>query len=426
MKNLPKGISHIVTIGTTPPGVPEDVVDALIADLKPSRPDRVVVLATDDSVANADRLLDGIGVAKNRRRVRVISSAQSLDEAYTAVNEEITTLLSGGIEAGNIILHYTAGTKVMSAGAVLAAVNNDVQSLRYLFSEGRRSKSIPVTTPTASVLQDKQLRIAKRLLIELRFGAARRVIADLRRDETDEPRAAHYTTLETLASAYEAWDSFRTADFLRLYKSIAGSLGELDFFREFRISPAQEKALSIIGAAESADGVYPDELLIDLYNNVIRRLHEGRPDDAVTRLHRAAELYAQVILMQDYKIRTDDVDIRKIPPRSRTTFEAERRLHDAKIKIGLRKSYELLEILGHPIGQEYRQHERFQAILDERRNLVLAHGTRSASMKLAREFLREVEALMKLRIRDLRKRAAAQQFPWIDNTKMLKVQLGRS
>jgi hypothetical protein len=180
-----------------------------------------------------------------------------------------------------------------------------------------------------------------------------------------------------------------------------------------------------VAATEDKDSDFPEELLLDMINNSIRRMAERHPDDALIRLHRAAELYAQTVLHQDHGIRTDDVEIRKVPPRARSAFEAERRIDDATIKLGLRKSFELLAVLGNPVGEAYLANEPLRELLRQRRYLVLGHGTRPASMNQALTFLKAVEDLLSLRIKDLRARIRSLQFPWIDNDDVLR-RLGRA
>lgn len=412
---------HLVTVGTTPAGVKDDVIDALVKDLATMNPTRIIVLATSDSHENAKRLLNDLGMkSRQQSRVRLLKSAQSLEEAYQVTNEEIARLINKGTKKEDIILHYTAGTKVMSAGAVLAAVNHDIKSLRYIFSEGRRKKSIPLMTSTSSVLGDKQLRMALTLFRELRFDSARDIL-ELLDDSLLEPKqSALRTCLTDLAQAYHAWDRFQVQEFLKKYKQHSSQLGSHRSLKDFKIAPAVRKSLEKIESAATTRGQYPEELLIDLFNNSIRRLVEAHPDDAIIRLHRAAGLYAQTLLCQEFGIQPDDVDIRKVPPRFRMSFEAERRLEDVKIKLGLRKSYELLEVLGHPIGQEARNRHRFQELLRDRRHLVLAHGTKPASMKQALDFLFEVRELLYLNIDDFDLRAAKLQFPWLDNQQILE------
>lgn len=418
--DLPKSLYHLITVGTTPPGAGAGVVEALAEDIRAAKPRLAVVLATPDSKDNADRLLEAIGATGKKGRVHLIESAQSIEDAYHAANEELCRMIDGGADPREIVLHFTAGTKVMSAGAVLAAINHEVHSLRYLYSKGRGSASVPITTHPGSLLADRQIRLASTFIAELGFRAAGELLENFDSEELTPAQRETAELMRTLAQAYHDWDNFHVQGFLDSWRAIEARARRVAALQRFLPSRPLVQSLEAIAAAGTTGPRFPEEVLIDLMNNAIRRLAQRRPDDALIRLHRAAELLAQMILEGEFGIRTDDVEIRKVPPRSRTSFEAERRLDDAKIKLGLRKSYELLEILGHPIGAAFRQHDTLRAALHERRNLILAHGTSPASMKLALDFYREVMDIMKLRIKDLRARAAARQFPWIRNDEVLK------
>lgn len=418
--DLPKDCSHLVTIGTTPPGGGPNVVEAIADDLKPAKPARVVVIATEDSHDNAKTLLKRIGIPAARGTIRVIESANSLEEAYNATNSEIRTLLDAGVPAREIVLHYTAGTKVMSAGAVLAALNHEVLALRYLYLRSRTASSEPVSTAPSALLGDRQFRLALTLTSELRFQTATDLLNGLDMTLFTDEQCEVTRALRLLAEAYGEWDNFRVGEFIPLYTEAAKTARQHQSLSHLLLKPEQIERLEKIRAAEVSSTSFPDELLVDLMNNAIRRLAERRPDDALARLYRAAELYAQGTLATAHGIRSDDVEIRKVPPRFRTPFESERRLDDATIKLGLRKSYELLEVLGDPIGRAFREHTRFRDILMERRSLVLAHGTRPSTIRLALDFYREVEDLFKVRIKDLRRRMSQQQFPWIDNARVLE------
>jgi CRISPR-associated protein (TIGR02710 family) len=382
-------------------------------------------LATSDSTDNAERLRKGLRLPATATRVRLIESAQSLDAAYQAASEEIAAVLAEGIPPARIILHYTAGTKVMSAGAVMAAMRYEIQSLRYLFSQGRGKPSEAIATAPRSILLDQRIRLAITMVRELRFRSA---IDVLRATEDANPtpaQAQRVAALRTLAQAYLEWDNFRPGEFLRRYLTISAELPALPELAEFIVPVTTLNALGSIAPTEQSDDAFPDELLFDMVNNAIRRLAERRPDDALIRLHRAAELYAQGVLAADHRIRTDDVDIRRVPPRARSAFEAERRIEDATIKLGLRKSYELLAVLGNPVGLAFQENEALRDLLRQRRHLVLGHGTRPATINQSITFLNAVEALFSLRLKDVRRRVAAQQFPWIANDDVLR-RLGRA
>ncbi|MCC5877417.1 MAG: TIGR02710 family CRISPR-associated protein [Candidatus Sumerlaeia bacterium] len=416
---LPKGMAHVVTVGTTVPGSTADVVEALIDDLKGISPRKVVVLATEDSHDNAARLLKGIGLRGAKGSIRVLESAQSIDEAYRVTNEELIKLLADEIDPNDIILHYTGGTKVMSAGAVLAAMNHGIQSLRYLFSRGRNKPSLPIITPTAGVLVDREIRLSLALMRELRFRSARDIIASVDQSSLTPEDKRRCDLISELALAYTDWDNFRIVGFLDHYQPIHKDIAEEPLLADFLLSDRQLETLGNLSNGSNGDDLYPEELLLDLMNNAYRRLGERHTDDAMTRLHRAAELYAQRVLLQEHRIDTADVEIRKVPPRYRMAFEAERRMEDAKIKLGMRRSFELLDILGSDVGVAYREKSEFQRALHERRHLVLAHGTRAATTELALGFLKELETILHLRFKNLTRRLTELQFPWIKNREIL-------
>ncbi len=412
---------HVITVGTSP-SAPQGsgVIEALLRELRKEKPGFLVLLATEDATENSQRLREGLGLRPKDVRVRLVGSPHSLDDVYQAALEEFQRLDRNGFEPERIILHYTAGTKVMSAAAVLAAINHGVKGLHYLYSPHPREASRLVVTRPEAIMAERDVRLAVALIRELRFRSAAEMLSRAGSEGLSEPMAKRIETLGELAEAFADWDTFRVKEFLARYERIATAVKKDPHLSEFALATGTLRSLAQIGQAAERDGDYPDELLIDLMNNAVRRLIERRPDDALIRLHRAAELYAQVLLLGEYGIRTDDVEIRKVPPRYRTAFEAERRLDDATIKLGLRRSYDLLDILGHPIGQAFRESQALQTTLKARRNLVLAHGTRPASMQLAMEFLRAVEKLLRLRIKDLRKRMKVLQFPWLDNDAVLR------
>jgi CRISPR-associated protein (TIGR02710 family) len=411
------GGAHIVTMGKIPPtATSPSVLDALVKDLKSLKPAHVSVLATEDSKENAQKLLSALKLGGRNGRVLPLSSHLGLDEAYKTTAGEIARLGEAGYGPEEITLHYTAGTKVMSAGAVLAAVSANVVALRYLGGGGPGGgPSVPVLTAPQAVLAASTLRSATALFFDLQFSAAAekaRGIDPTLLSSAEQDQAA---LLVLLSEAYSHWDNFRAAEFIRLHERAAGLIPAKGPMARTRVSPATLARLGCITSADAAACQFPGELLEDIYNNALRRMAERRYDDALVRLYRCAELHAQKILATEYGLRTDNLDIRRVPPRSRAGFEAERRLDDATIKLGLRKSYELLEILGHPAGRQFFASKPMAAVLHARRNLVLAHGTTPSPAHMAIEFLDALRALISLTDSEFARRAASTQFPWLDN-----------
>lgn len=377
----------------------------------------MIAIGTEEGRENAERLVKLVGLKRGASEVVQLESAQSLEEAYRAANDLLRRLDEEGVPPENIVIHYTAGTKVMSAGLVLAGVGHGCRCLRYLFSAGPGSgASSPVNVSSAAVRAEGDIRRATLLLRDFRFRSAADLLRTVDPSLLSDKSIDRWKSLKVLSGAYAAWDNFRVRRFLRDYRSLRG---KIEAARELTLAPETLKALDRIAKVDRSVGTYPVELIYDLYNNAVRRLMERRTDDAVVRLCRAGELFAQNLLMANFRIRTDDVEIRKVPPRQRVLFEALRRLDDAKIKIGLRKSYELLSYLGHPVGQAFVQNDALSGILAERRHVVLFHGTQPAQTRVAMELHDELLALFRLEISDFSGAAARQQFPWIDNADVL-------
>ncbi|MDX2176132.1 MAG: TIGR02710 family CRISPR-associated CARF protein [Candidatus Sumerlaeia bacterium] len=414
--------AHLVTIGTTPSGVPSDVVEALIADLKPLRPAHLSVMATGDSVDNAERLRAGLRLPKGKFRLVLLESHHSIDEAYSRASEEIEALLDGGFDRRRIVLNYTAGTKAMSAGAVLAAVGAGIEGLRYLLPAPKgsagASEAVHASTPAALVAR-RRLDEATDFFFEQRFDKAAETAHSLDASLLPPPARERRELVEAFAVAYGAWDNFQVDTFLSEYERHEARIPAKGRLKGLRLRPRAIELLRPIARTGRECVDFPPELIVDLFNNAVRRLREHRFDDALARLYRAAELYAQAVIFKEYGLRTDRLDIRRVPPRRRAMFESLRRIDDATIKLGLRRSYELLETLGHPLGTAFRENTSFQQVLEARRRLVLAHGTVPCPPKDALDMARELSAFVEMTYPDFAKNAEAMQFPWISNRTVL-------
>lgn len=413
-------MAHIVTMGTTPPGAAVNVVDALAADLKRLKPAHISVLATADSQDNAKRLLKDVGIENAKSRIVILESHQSLDEAVRCTSEEIERLCEIGFDRSRITVDYTAGTKVMACGALLAAVTHEVVELRYLAPTEKGKPSVAIRTEPSAVYANKRLAEAIEFFFQFRFQAAAEAAENVDTVMLSPGAQQSREALRLLGRAFQDLDNFRTAEFLKVYREAAKHIPTTGRMKQLRLDPVVLKGYERVAAAEHMRGEFPLELLIDVFNNAMRRILERRYDDAMSRLYRAAELYAQNILATQYKLYTDDLDIWRIPPRNRSPFEALRRMDDATIKLGLRNSYELLEILGHPVGRAFREDKPFQEVLGARRNLVLAHGTQPCDAKTCHAFLLEIAKLFQLTVPDFKKRARREQLPWINNSEIVE------
>lgn len=412
----------ILTIGV-PADPRQDIVDALVSEVEAERPERIVLIASSESLRNAKRLagliagdgaeaapVDASGGADGRVTIVRLESAHDLEEAFLQANRAIEGLIEKGIEPEDVAINFTSGTKMMSAGAVLSAVFNRCMQMRYIVGaeSGSRNRRVIRTEPSAVfALQD--IARARNLAMELRFKSAIAVLQGvddslLTASERDLRRA-----LIRVTGAYDHWHHFHPEKFLELYPGIAFGHPLLE---EFQLGADRLEALRALAAGMQRRELGP-HLIVDLYNNGLRQLRAGEPDDALIRLYRALEMLAQWILLRDFGIDTNDVETRRIPPRDRVGFEALRSLDDGLVKIGLRKAFDLLIILDTAVGRRFTESEPMKRFLAQRTSSILAHGLAPMDNENPDLLFRAGADLIKVELADFDAMSRSLQFPWI-------------
>ena len=123
---------------------------------------------------------------------------------------------------------------------------------------------------------------------------------------------------------------------------------------------------------KSANGY---ELVGDLLNNAARKAHRRYYDDAVARLYRAMELFAQIRLKRQYNMESGSIPLESLPEALRETYHTRVR-ENGKLILGLNDVYELLNKLGDPVGTHFvKNREKVLNVLLKRNNSIFAHGT---------------------------------------------------
>jgi CRISPR-associated protein (TIGR02710 family) len=412
MENKPKAI--IMTVGL-PGDQGGDVLDALQLDLNALKPETLALIATTQSQANAQRMVERSGLPRDHCEVVTLSGAHDIDEVFRATNALIQRLEAQGYSADQIAINYTSGTKVMGSGAVLSAVFNKIMELRYITGlasvrEGpERARHRLLTTKPGAVFAYQDLLAARSMLLDLRFRSAHAALGAVEEDLLTPEERHLLTSLSLLTRAYGEWDNFYPNRFLTLYS-------EVDFSREmlepFRLGEGQREAVEKT-AAEMENGLPGPYVIVDLFNNAGRRLALGRTEDAMARLYRALEMLGQWVLARDFKVDTNNVDTRRIPPRDRVRYEALRSMEDGLVRIGFHKTYELLGIFGSPIGVTFTGDPVMREFLESRSESILAHGLRPASREEAQRVMDHGRELLRLEIAELDDLEARLQFPWL-------------
>ena len=184
----------------------------------------------------------------------------------------------------------------------------------------------------------------------------------------------------------------------------------LSTLKPFKPSNEATTLLKNLAAMDNENGF----LLVDLFNNAVRRGKEGKYDDAVARFYRATELFVQQILVGDsYGINTGNVDLSLVPDARQNILEKHRSDVDGKIRIGMEMDYKLLSELGHPVGKHFLESKQLRGRLGKRNASILAHGLNPVSKSLYSKLYLSVLSLIQLQIPDFSDKAKTVQFPWI-------------
>lgn len=405
LRDMPTAL--ICTVGTTLEGR-TDILDALSDEIRGLGPAQAIFIVSHQSKPNAEQVAAAISDGGPEVGYVQLTSSHDLNEAFTRTSEAIRLLLSRGFTSDQIFVNYTSGTKVMSAGAVMAAVFHQCQQLRYLYQVTASSPNELVTTRPEAVFAYRDLLLASSLIREMRFTSAVDLLSRIDRTFLFEGDAQSVDALRETALAYQYWDTFRPVDFISKMQSLPA---DNDMVACFKVSDPVLAMLAEIARAMQ-QRQYSPLTFADMMNNARRRQMEGNLDDAAARVYRALEMLAQWVLLR-YDINTNDVDTRRVPPRYRVAYEAMRSMDDGVVRIGMRKSYDLLAILGAPLGHRFAENSDMVQLLQSRGDSILAHGTKSISDDECSRLIAAAHALFSEEIAEFDTLCRSLQFPWL-------------
>jgi CRISPR-associated protein (TIGR02710 family) len=402
-------VALICTIGVTTPAQ-GDLLAALSREIRLLSPRFTGFITTVESGDNAQRIGEMAGIPQTEMEVVMLRSAHDLNETFHSVNDLIRELHQRGFSNENIYINYTGGTKVMSSGAVLAAVFNQCRELRYLYEAAPENEQLVSTHPQA-VFAFRDLLLARRLIREMRFQSARDLLSRLDLSYLGDYERTAVESLRKIAIGYSCWDNFHYREYLEITNDLPL---DLDTLESFHVAVETREKLAKL-ADEVNEGQYSPLIFAEMFNNSLRRKLEAKIDDAVTRIYRALEMLAQWLLAR-HGIDTNDLDTRKVPPRYRVHFEAMRSMDDGVVRIGMRKSFELLSLLEEPVGRQYTSNSVLGQTLHRRSHSILAHGTSSMKVEEYEQLAQAAQELFVMEIPDFPTICSQLQFPWIKET----------
>lgn len=272
-----------------------------------------------------------------------------------------------------INIDCTGGTKSMSVG--LGYVNLEYPETHLCIITGPRLDLVKVISGERvkkfnqnKVYYERQIKSSETLIADRDYNAAYRVLEKLSIEMSIEDDST-FNRLYYLSQGFDAWDKFQ-------YEK---ALFYIERFKDDElIKPYNAMLKQLINIEKLAKNFTPETkipthngyiLVYDLVYNAERKASANYFDDAVSRLYRALEMYEQFAhFTNEPRINTGDLDVNVLPEHIREAYK------DTK-EIGLHRSYDLLESLGHPIGQVWAKY-KFKVLdtLKFRNYSYFAHG----------------------------------------------------
>jgi CRISPR-associated protein (TIGR02710 family) len=393
----------IVTLGTS--------VQPIINCISSLRPERVKFVCSTETKGLVDTVLSRVPLQdfNEARDVIVLQQRLNSSQGEGVVNEldQLDRVYKRALElfqqvrqqspGCRIIADYTGGTKTMTTGLAMAAIDDGAVKLHLTISDRAKGQaalsgySAPVAVSTTAIharrLRDREL---PALLKRHDYEAARQAVRRVQSQGDPDPETSRWLRqLEGLLVALDAWDRFdhrRAVEVLSqlndrsLDEPLLFPLKRVIFSRRLLDRTAEEEKWPQM----KGHGL---EAVEDLLRNAERRATQERYDDAVGRLYRAMELTAQLLLkvavaekVGSEGIDTGRVDLDCLPagiqPRWRELAATKAATGRAQaLRIGLSDSYDLLADLDHPTGLEWKdQRKAIVSALETRNQSLFAHG----------------------------------------------------
>ncbi len=291
--------------------------------------------------------------------------SDDLDQIYLDCSNAINAALRRFPNA-KIIADYTGGTKSMSAGLAMAALEH--QDIQLQLVTGSRSDliKVPDGAQFAIFANIEQIRF-ERLIAPYRQAWTRYAYSEAEAglSQISAPRShelrGQFSKFRDLSRAFAEWDNFNHPAALGIIQRYAPSL-----------PPALKPHLNIAMRLNDLNpGKRDAARLFDLYLNALRRAAQGRYDDAIARVYRLIEWTAQWLLKNLCDIDTANVDETAIPEGMTLTQN-----RDGQWQAGLFSAWQLVKHKTSGEAAKFIEREEINLLnhIKTRNGSILAHG----------------------------------------------------
>lgn len=353
----------ILTVGTGTAGPHSDVAAGLASTIRAVRPRRfwLVPSSSEKSIPVADLIREDLADLGSfapwspECAYNAIPQPDDIHECRRRVSEVIGAARREMREGEVLIVNPTSGTKQMSAGATLAALDSEVDQIA--FTGGERVDGV-VKTGTEVIqsfnlkgfLFQRDLRSAEELFQNGAFYAAARI---LRSHQQPEAMAAR-----EIALCLHEWQRMN----YRKAASHAAKFSEETRRHLVALAEADEFSVGVLG---------------DLLAGAEELLRWGDCEEALARYYRAAEQTAKVRLVEAHALRPPyrlDAVLEILPAGGRMARELQSGARDGMVLLTAQRAWDVLDTIGDPMAEAYFKDALLQAGLRRRNEGMYGHG----------------------------------------------------
>lgn len=380
----------IMTLGGSP--------EPLIRSIEEMNPERIVFLASHDSISLAGTILGSIGYKPAVEYV-ITENPNLMHECYKAARNCIDRVKYRDIRSEEVLVDYTGGTKVMSAALILASAGRRYR-FNYVGGDRRNKdglgtvvagfeKMFPEMSPWAIFAEEERRQVVT-LFNRRRFSAVMEIINHASERELPIQIRDYFRFIKEMADVFLLWDQFQHKDAIKFFDKGLTYLSDYlhaypDSDLERFKNRVQECNKYLERLIDLTDGMKTSHMILitDLLNNARRKIADKRYDDAAARIYRALELYGQILFRETTGCENSRVKPDIIPENLRKDFE--RRYIDVdsgRLKLPLSATFDYLEAVGHEAGKRFvEKKDKIKNIQSNRNKSILAHGINPVTEK---------------------------------------------
>ena len=302
------------------------------------------------------------GLAADQYQV-YLTPSDDLDGIYQTCVDAIQQAYSQFPKA-MISADYTGGTKSMSAGLAMAAMEFPNVQLQLVTGARKDLQKVhdgqyAATANSQQIRYQRQIAPYQQAWQRYAYAEAQAGISQIK-PPTSIAIRGQYNQFKDLSKAFAEWDNFNHREAREILGIYAPKL--------------PENYKTYLAIAQRLNDTNPQKReaarLWDLYLNAQRRAVQGRYDDAVARVYRLIEWTAQWLLESQCNIKTADVALDQIPEGVHLSQ------NKGQWQAGLFTAWQLVSLKTQGAAAEFftSQQDHLNNYLQIRNFSILAHG----------------------------------------------------